>query len=125
MAGESSTLSLNALIEREAANNRKIAQLKTELDTVEHDNKRVADALALLREMGLAPADQGEPEPKTLPDMISAALTEKGPLTGNEIIETIRANWKEDINPENVRPTLWRLLHTDRLKKKGDRYDLP
>jgi hypothetical protein len=52
-------------------------------------------------------------------------LSQNGALTSGEVIETIKVNWNESINPENVRPTLWRLVQAGRLKKRGDRYDLP
>jgi hypothetical protein len=56
---------------------------------------------------------------------IFSALSQNGALTSGEVIETIKVNWNESINPENVRPTLWRLVQAGRLKKRGDRYDLP
>jgi hypothetical protein len=128
MAGESASLSLNALVEREAGNNRKIAEIEAELEILKHDNKRIADALSLAKDMGFSiptAAPEEPAEPKTLPDMIFAALSQNGALTSGEVIETIKVNWNESINPENVRPTLWRLVQAGRLKKRGDRYDLP
>ena len=128
MGMDSLPSTLSALVEREAENSRRIAETRATLERLETENKRIADALALLKEIGAIPADAkvGDATPKTLPDMIFAAIEQNGsPQTGGEILEFIKANWQPEMDPNYVRPTLWRLAKNNRLKKRGDRYDLP
>jgi hypothetical protein len=113
-----------ALVAREASNNGKIAELQARIDELVKDNQRIADALSLLREVGgIGP--YAEQAPTTVPEMIVRVIRDEGPMSANLIIGSIKGQWKPDVDPNNVRPVLWRLVNERRLRKRGELYELP
>ena len=124
MESISTNPAVSALVAREASNNGKIAELQGRIDELVKDNQQIADALSLLREVG-GIGHSAQQAPTTVPDMIVRVLQDEGPMSANLIIGAIKGHWKPDIDPNNVRPTLWRLVQADRLRKRGELYELP
>jgi len=103
--------------------------MQARIDELLKDNQRIADTFFLLNEVNVSvPAKDGGTVPAiptTVPEMISRVLKDAGPMTAALIIGTIKSQWKPDIDPNNVRPVLWRLANEKRLKKNGELYELP
>ena len=76
-----------------------------------------------------ASPSNGSSDP-TFPEMFEEIIREakangRPGATSSEIIAAIRAKWRPDADSDDVRPRLWRLTKTNRLRKKGQYYDLP
>ncbi len=76
-----------------------------------------------------APPPQDDGKRPTVPDMINLALNEfhtagaQG-AEGQQILKAIVNRWGE-VDPNHVRPALWRMVQAGRLIRKGDLYSLP
>lgn len=109
-----------------------------ELDIAERVYQRFSTPPAVggqLERSPTAPTVNGAEEPEhhdapTLPQMVHTILEEakaagrKG-VDSKEILTVIQTRWKPEFTPENVRPTLWRLVKGGRLRKRGKIYSLP
>ena len=77
-------------------------------------------------------AEEGEDHDQgpTLPQMVFTILAEakakgrKG-VDSAEMLKVIKERWKPDFTAEQVRPTLWRMVKKQRLKKRGKIYCVP
>ena len=76
-----------------------------------------------------APPPREDGQRPTVPDMINLALNEfhtagaQG-AEGQQILRAIVNRWGE-VDPNHVRPALWRMVQAGRLNRKGDLYLLP
>jgi hypothetical protein len=74
--------------------------------------------------------DTPHTEGPTLPQMVYTILEEakakgrKG-VESAEMIRIIRERWKPEFTADNVRPTLWRMVQKQRLRKRGKIYSMP
>lgn len=142
-----STNPTNRIAERRRFIRERTAQLEAELSTLVSEANELDIAERVLARFSDAPtlggnvektapvfdpADDSEEhtQPLTLPEMVFTILREakaegrKG-ADSAEILKIVRARWKPEFTAENVRPTLWRMVKQQRLKKRGKTYCLP
>jgi|SRR5262245_45127634 len=116
---------------------------KENIALVREDNELVAAQRVIARLMNLpepqaqaAPPNGARPSAEkagkpagipTVPEMTELILGEAEASgdpwrEGRDILAEIKRRWWPTVEPNDVLPTLWRLAHVERLRKKGSKY---
>ena len=114
---------------RFAAQTAKAERLRERLRLIEDELHELVTTLKVLERLGLAeePSDQGilvsPARPGTLADLILKVLND-GPQPIATITERVRTRYGQEIDPNNIRSTAWRMWKAKRLEKTDERYHL-
>lgn len=111
---------------------RHVAAIKA----LESDRDELQVTLRTLKKMGLISEEpqstiriggQQNGAKKTVPEMILEILARDFPEGAEPIavLERVRERYDPDADPNNVRPTLWRMSKDGRVEKFGELYRLP
>lgn len=129
--------SASRILARHAAVSSRLTEIDAEREALRAEYGELDIAIRVLRRFdapGSPPVSEAFPpslaivptgeHPQTVPAMILAALksaTSSG-ITPSEAIEFIRAQYRPDVDPNHVRPAIWRMWKDNRVAKDGDRY---
>ena len=125
--------------------NEKAKEIDSEIErhhvaiaSLEADRLELTITLQALKKHGLVEEPVSQEKPKwaigagtiakklTVPEMIARVLRDyKEGAEPNIVLAKIRERYDENIDPNNVRPTMWRMEKDGRLGKSGDKYHLP
>jgi hypothetical protein len=120
------------LLERLDAIDGEVLRHQSALTALAKERDEITGAVRVLQRYGVpvmeAPAvrvSMNEKRPANLPEMILAVVDAWSFVDGpnnSEILRTIQERWLPEAKPDNVRPTIWRMVKDGRLIKSRDRY---
>jgi hypothetical protein len=126
--------SIRALEDHRAAIKQEMAKHQAELDRLAAELAEADTAERVLKRIGAAPASKGGAAshsrgngsvPAAMTEKIIAVVAEGNVKQPADVLQTIRERWLPDVEGNDVRPTLWRLVKDGRITKDSTGYHIP